>query len=360
MIKKHEMVVIGGGPAGLGAAIEAARLGVEVLLVDENLKPGGQLFKQIHKFFGSTDHLAGVRGFEIGKRLLEEAQEAGVKVLLNTKAWGVFGEGVIGLEKDGQSLSIQGQRVLIATGASENALAFPGSTLPGVITAGAAQTMVNIHRVLPGKRILMVGSGNVGLIVSYQLLQAGASIVGIVEMQPNITGYKVHAGKIMRAGVPIYLSHTIKKARGNREVEEAVIAKVGEGLGSGCEAETELAVDTICLAVGLTPSVELALMCGCSWRYEACLGGVVPRHGRNMATSVPWLYVAGDAAGVEEASVALDEGRLAGISIAESLNYLSPASSKIKKEELWHRLNSLRGGPFGEKRYYAKEKLLIS
>ena len=169
---KVDLAVIGAGPAGLGGAIEAASHGVSVMLIDENARPGGQLFKQIHKFFGSREHGAGTRGLDLGTDLLEQARRAGVEVRLNTVAAGLFEGRTLALTCGERLFTLETDNILIATGATENALSFPGWTLPGVMGAGAAQTMMHLHRVKPGTRVLMVGSGNVGLIVSYQLLQA--------------------------------------------------------------------------------------------------------------------------------------------------------------------------------------------
>lgn len=135
-------------------------------------------------------------------------------------------------------------------------LRFPGWTFRVILGAGAAQTMANVQRVLPGKRILMIGSGNVGVIVAYQLLQAGADVVGIVEGMPKIGAYGVHAAKIRRAGIPFYLGSTIAEAKGTDHVEKAVIAKFENGqIVKGTEMETD--VDVICVAVGLRPLSEL-------------------------------------------------------------------------------------------------------
>ena len=172
---EREIVVIGAGPAGLCAAIEAARAGAQVMLVDENSRPGGQLFKQIHKFFGSAEHMAGTRGYEIAGSLARQAADAGVEFWPDTVAYGIFKEGV-GLVRGEQGYIVKAGKTIVAAGGSEDPVAFPGSTLPGVMTAGAAQTLVNVHRVLPGRRIVILGSGNVGLILAYQLLQAGADV----------------------------------------------------------------------------------------------------------------------------------------------------------------------------------------
>jgi NADPH-dependent 2,4-dienoyl-CoA reductase/sulfur reductase-like enzyme len=352
-----EIAVVGAGAAGLTAAIEAAQAGAQVTVVDENRSPGGQLFKQLHKFFGSQTHRAGVRGFSIGEQLLSESEDCGVEVLLDTVCWGIFEGNNLALEYNGRSQLLHYQKLILATGASENALAFPGWTLPGVMGAGAAQTLVNIHRVLPGRRVLMVGAGNVGLIVAYQLLQAGAGVIAVVEGLPRIGGYGVHASKIRRAGVPILTSHTILRADGVDCVSSATIARVDKDWQPIPGTEQALEMDTICLAVGLSPMSELAWMAGCRFVYVPSLGGHIPLHNEDMETTVPGIYVAGDIAGIEEASTAMEEGRLAGLAAAGALGHVSE-EIRQRKADAWRALTQLRGGPFGEGRRQAKAKIV--
>lgn len=149
MTRTTEIAVVGAGAAGLTAAIEARQAGAQVTVVDEHQSPGGQIFKQLHKFFGSKAHRAGLRGFNIGEQLLTESEDRSVEVLLNTVCWGIFEGDNLALKCNGRSELLHYQKLILATGASENALAFPGWMLPGVMGAGAAQTVVNIHRVLP-------------------------------------------------------------------------------------------------------------------------------------------------------------------------------------------------------------------
>mgnify|MGYP001473163866 CR=1 FL=1 len=357
-MEKAEIAVVGGGPAGMAAAIEAARSGADVTLIDENSRPGGQLFKQIHKFFGSGIHHAGTRGFQIGENLLREAEQAGVKTRLNTVVYGIFSDRRLGLICGDHTEELAASVVILATGANENALTFPGWTLPGVMGAGATQTLVNIHRVIPGQSILMVGAGNVGLIVTYQLLQAGADVNAVIEGLPYIGGYGVHASKVRRAGVPIFTSHTILRAEGNEKVESAVIAGVDEKWEIISGTEKVLDVDTICLAVGLSPLAELAWMAGCRSSFIPSLGGWVPIHGENLETTLPGVYVAGDLAGIEEASTAMEEGRLAGLAAAEALGHLSHEEALVKKGKVRERLSALRIGSFGEGRAIAKQEVI--
>ena len=161
-MKRYDLIVVGAGPSGLSAAIEAAKRGLKVVVFDENEKPGGQLFKQIHKFFGSKEHKAKVRGFVIGEELLAEADKAGVEVELNATVVGMYQDKEIVVRKGEEVFHYKGNAIIIATGAAENMVTFDGWTLPGVIGAGAAQTMMNLHGVKPGNRILDAGKWKCG------------------------------------------------------------------------------------------------------------------------------------------------------------------------------------------------------
>lgn len=355
---KTELAVVGAGPAGLAGAIEAARFGVQVVLIDENARPGGQLFKQIHKFFGSREHGAGTRGLDLGSGLLQEAAEAGVEVRLETAAVGLFDGPTLALSSQGRLSTLEAEKVLIATGASENALPFPGWTLPGVMGAGAAQTMMHLHRVLPGRRVVMVGSGNVGLIVSYQLLQSGAEVLAVLEAAPTIGGYAVHASKIRRMGVPILTRQSVVRVEGEERVERVVTARLDERWQPIPGTESVLEADTVCLAVGLSPLAEMAWLAGCRFEYVKELGGHVPWHGPDLQSSVAGIYVAGDVTGIEEASTALDEGRLAGLNIAAALGKVGGDELEARRRELEGRLGAIRQGPFGERLRVAKERLV--
>lgn len=357
-VREVQIAIVGAGPAGLAAAIESAKLGAKPVVFDENFRPGGQLFKQIHKFFGSREHLAGVRGFSIGRSMLEEAARLGVEVHLSAAVVAVYDGLLLSVVENNVHRLYRAQRLILATGASENAVSFPGCTLPGVMGAGAAQTMINVNRVLPGRKVVMVGSGNVGLIVSYQLLQAGADVVCVVEAAPQIGGYGVHAAKLRRAGVPIYLSHSVKEAVGRECVERVVLVKLDSNWRPVPGSEIEVEADTVCLAVGLTPLTELAQLAGCAMAYVPKLGGYLPVHDENMETSVPGVFVAGDITGVEEASSAMEEGRLAGVSAAFSLGLCSREIADRLRQEIRSRLDALRTGPFGEARKLAKEHIL--
>jgi len=341
-VKSVDLAIIGAGPAGMTAALEAAKNNVKTLIIDEQMWGGGQLVKQTHKFFGSKFCFAGTRGIDIARKLIKNIEEQEIELWLNAKCIGLTNIKEVEVIKDGTAEKVIAKTVILATGAAELPVAFPGWDLPGVMGAGAAQTIMNLHRVLPGKNVLMVGAGNVGLIVSYQLLQAGVKVLAIVEATSQIGGYGVHAAKIRRMGVPILTSTIIKAAEGENEVETAVIAKVDHKGKIIVGTEEKIKVDAICIAVGLRPLTELAWMAGCNFSYAPKRGGYVPILNDWMESSVKGIYVAGDLAGVEEATIAMEEGRLCGTSVAKDLGYLNEGIAIKSRQNIMERLGTLR------------------
>lgn len=367
-MKEIDILVVGGGPAGLSASITANEFGASVILVDENDKIGGQLVKQTHKFFGSKEHFCGVRGIEIGSILVQKTQQ-GIALLAGSSCIGVYKDKIQNpkskIRNSFKSLVVKGKKlitikskaVIIATGASENMLLFKGNDLPGVYGAGAVQTLMNVYGVAPGKNVLMIGSGNIGLIVSYQLMQVGINVVGIVEALSEIGGYLVHAARVRRLGIPIYTSHTIKKAIGEEEVRGAVIAEIDTKWKEINGTEKRIDCDTICLSAGLSPSCELLNQIGCKIVYIGELGGWIAQHSQNLETSMKGVYVAGDVSGIEEAVTAMLEGKVAGASAVFGIYGYKEAKNLIKKTLL--DIDEFRKGPFGEKARIGKEKLKI-
>jgi len=345
-MKRYDLIVVGAGPAGLSAAIEAAKCGLQVIVFDENANPGGQLFKQVHKFFGSKEHKAKIRGFRIGEQLLAEANQLGVQVVLNATVAGLFQDKEITVRINDGIYHYKGDTIIVATGASENATAFEGWTLPGVIGAGAAQTMMNLHGIVPGSKVLMLGSGNVGLVVSYQLLQAGCEVVALADAAPRVGGYGVHAAKLTRTGVPFYLSHTIIKAEGSDCVTGVTIGAVDKAWQLIPGTEKYFEVDTICVAVGLSPMAQILSAAGCSMEESQSKGGYVPVCDEYGETSIAGVFVAGDVSGVEEASSAMIEGRIAGIAAVEYLGFIDKTVLIEKTLELESALSTLRQGMF--------------
>lgn len=359
-MKHTDIVVVGGGPAGLSAAINAASGGAKVIVIDRNSQLGGQLVKQTHMFFGSQKQYASVRGVDIAGILTEELSKYkdNVEIMQDATVIGLYDDGVLSVEKDGKYLKIKPQSIIITTGASEKFLTFPNNDLPGIYGAGAVQTLMNVHGVAPGDSVVMVGAGNIGLIVSYQLMQAGIKVKAIIDAAPRIGGYLVHASKIRRMGVPIKTSYSVKFAHGKDHLEKVTIWKLDEKWQPIPGTEEDIEADVMCISVGLSPLAELLWQIGCDMKFVPELGGHVPMRSEELQTSIKGIYVAGDVAGVEEASSAMVEGRLAGLCAAKDLGFV-PENFEAMKNDCLEQLNSLRSGPVGEKICKGLKQLVV-
>ncbi len=291
-------LIIGGGPAGLSAAIELGKRGIETLVVDDKSRPGGKLVLQTHRFFGSVQACyAGSRGVDIATRLAETVnQYSSVNIWLSTTAVAVFSDRKVGLVQNNKNYVLVAPRaLLVASGAREKSLAFRGNGLPGVYGAGAFQTLLNGAQVRPAQRIFIVGGGNVGLIAAYHALQAGIEVVGLAEASCECGGYRVHRDKLVRMGVPIHTSHTVLSANGQGSVESITLARV-DGQGDPMPGtQRSFACDTVLVAAGLVPANELY--------HKALDFGFA-------------AFAAGDAGEVAEASAAMFSGKIRGLEMA--------------------------------------------
>ncbi len=298
--KEIEVLIIGGGPAGMAAAVELGKRGVAALIVDDKDRLGGKLVLQTHKFFGSVeDSHAGTRGFEIGNLLANTLLALdSVEVWLNTTAVAVFSDKFVGVVKGNHYRLIKPRKLLVAAGAREKMLSFPGNTLPGVYGAGAFQTLVNRDLVKCSQKVLIVGGGNVGLIAGYHAIQAGIEVVALIEALPRVGGYKVHADKLKRLGVPIYTRHTVVCAGGDQKVESVTIARLDDNWDVMAATHKTFKVDTVLIAVGLAEVNEFYLK---AQQFQMD------------------VFCAGDAQEIAEASAAMFTGKIEGVKIADSL-----------------------------------------
>ncbi|MEG1771811.1 MAG: FAD-dependent oxidoreductase [Clostridia bacterium] len=357
-----ELLIIGGGPAGLCAALSALNAGSNVVIVERGARLGGQLVKQTHMFFGSKKQYASTRGIDIASMLIKKVEAFGdqVKILLNTTVIGMYEDGMLTLlHKEDEYMKIKPMAVVAATGAYEKTLAFKNNDLPGIYGAGAVQTLMNVYGVKPGNRVLMVGAGNIGLIVTYQLMQAGVKVVAILDAAPKIGGYLVHASKVARMGVPILTSHTVVEAKGEGCLKSAIVSELDEQFNIIPGTEKEYDIDTMCISVGLSPLNELLSMRGCEMRFIRELSGLVPCRTANYETSLKNLFVAGDIAGVEEASSAMVEGYLAGLCAAASIGHKRENFDELRGD-FEAQLSALRNGPVGRHILKGIEKTIIS
>jgi len=299
-----DALIIGGGPSGLAAAVELGKLGVDTLIVDDKTRFGGKLVLQTHKFFGSVeDCYAGTRGIDIAEKLEGQLKEyPSVKAWTGATCLAVFSDRKVGVLRGEDYVLVRPKAVIHAAGAREKSLAFPGNTLPGVYGAGAFQTLVNRDLVRPAKRLFVVGGGNVGLIAAYHALQAGIRVVGLIEAQAACGGYKVHADKIKRLGVPILARHTIVRAEGREGLEAVVIAEVDEKFKVLPGTQKSFKADTLLIAVGLSSVDEF--------------------HAQAQEAGMD-SFVCGDAEEIAEASAAMFSGKIAAHKVLKSLGVMA-------------------------------------
>src|SRR5205823_625896 len=327
------LVVVGAGVAGVAAAIEAARAGVEVLLVDEHPVDNDMMAMDVPLCFGQRmDPSVRNRARRLERVVetnpgLASAYEAGVDVQLGTYVWGAFVNGpavqelpgpMLGLADDRRSWLVGYDRLIVAAGARDVLLGFAGWERAGTLGAGGAAALLARYRALAARRLLVMGSGALGLHTAALALEHGVEVAGVVEVGARVRGPAATAKALAGRGVPFFTAHTIQEARGRTgEIESVVLVAVdgvGKPVGGGAK---EIACDAVCWAVGLVPGVELLSLVGARLRFVGALGGWVPEVDASLRTSVPTVFAAGDCAGFHEGrlarpDVAPAEGRRAG------------------------------------------------
>lgn len=355
------MLVVGGGPAGLAAAARAADAGLSVALVDDRATLGGQIYKQPGPGFEVRDPRALGKDHVNGSRLIDRATRSGARIMLRTSVVSIRGEAVVLVEEGQHGRSLTARRIVLAPGAHDRPVVFPGWTLPGVLTAGGAQTLVKTQRVLPGRRIVFAGSGPLAVAFSGQLHRYGANVSLVCEAGPpprlgdvarmlgaahgngallrNAIAYR---GQLLLARIPFRYRRIVVRAEGAGRVEAVVHAAVDAAWRVLPGTEERVAADTLCLGYGFVPSVELLRLAGCAFDYDEDRGGPVVAVDEWQRTTAPTVFAAGDGAGVEGSLVAIEEGHLAAIGVAFDLGALAPAAAASAAAPVRLRLRRLR------------------
>lgn len=359
---KFDVAIVGAGPAGLKAAIEIARAGGNVVMIDDHPHVGGKLNGQLHEEPNNGDWWIGV---SIAEQLKQEALSLGITILTGTQVWSVEeGWKLFISNVDGRPLDnnmIESKALLLATGAIEKPLPLPGWTLPGVLTIGGAQVLTNQYQVKPGNRVIVVGVDILSLSIARAMKMAGADVVGIyiapkneftsgisnpkellssfssmTKFAPNL--FMRLGGNVLKSAIgcslaalfypkngmkvwdiPIHFRQSILAINGEQEVESVTLTKIdptGNAIGESFLEK----VDAVCISGGLSPQNELAAVAGCEFVRLNGLSGVVPLHDQYMQTTVEGLFVAGNITGIEGAKVASAQGVLAGSSINKYLS----------------------------------------
>lgn len=346
-VERVDLVVVGAGPAGLTAAAEAARAGVHTIVVDESPTPGGCLRFELQESSGRAGGVEWQVGLEEARRLADAAEAAGVRVISGASVWGLFPGWEIHIAPvDAAGIAaaadvIRAPAVIVATGAAQKPMALPGWTLPGVLNVGAAQTLLNVHRVRPGVRAVVVGVDLLGLVVVRQLAFGGAEVKAILppapgpyvigSVQPDAFTRTLEEG-LPVWGVPLLLHRAVTAIVGKDHVEGVRVVELDTDGGIVSNSEQTWEVDTVVTAAGLFPLVNLIQSAGCPVVHIPELGGHVPLYGPDLETPLAGLFVAGSLTGIVGAPIAAAQGELAGITAAGYLGKL-PASRADEKRE---------------------------
>jgi thioredoxin reductase len=349
----YDVLVIGGGPAGLAAGSEAAGAGLSVAIVDERPTFGGQIFKQPGLGFRVTSAKELGHDYARGRLLIEAAERSGAELLPRTSAVAIRGTSVVVVEDGEHARAVDARCVIVAAGAHDRPVVFPGWTLPGVITAGGAQALVKTQRVLPGHSIVFAGSGPLALAFPAQLRGYGANVTLVLEAGPAPAARDVvrlvraargnvrllrdaldYRARLLRDRVPLRYRRIVVRAEGDGCVERVVHAAAGADWRPVPGSEEEVRADTLCVGYGFFPSVELLRLAGCDFDYDEDLGGPVVVRDTWLRTSIDGISAAGDGTGVTGSYAAVDEGRLAALGAAVDLRALSAGEAARRAEPL--------------------------
>ena len=354
-MKSRPLVVVGAGAAGTAAAIEAARAGVQVTLIDENPVGLSMMGLDVPQLFGRRavgtlpDKALMLERVAAANDSLAEAEEAGVDIQLGTCVWGAFRNNEtsrlldgpqLGLADDQQSWVVKYERLIVAAGSRDLGMSFAGSNLAGATGANGAWSLMSRYQALASRRMVVLGSGNLGLHTARMALDRGVEVAAVVDVSPSVRGDEALMAGLLDEGVELYTSHTVREAAGKAgDIESVVLVEIEGGNEPVTGSETVVAADTVCLAIGLVPNVELLSLLDCDLTFKSELGGYVPDHDDWMRTSVDSVFAAGDAAGfhdgmVLDPGIARTQGRVAGVAAAESLGAIEKAEALARRSEI--------------------------
>jgi len=291
----YDVIVIGAGPAGLAAAIEAKKAGASALIIERNDEPGGILPQCIHNGFGSVLFKKDLPGPAYAWNFVDEAQKLGIEMLLDTFVLDITNDKTIYATNSREGfLELKAKSIVLAMGCRERTRAqirIPGDRPAGVFTAGMVQRLVNIEGFMPGKNFIILGSGDIGMIMARRLTIEGAKVIKVVELMPYLTGLRRNYVQCLQDfNIPLSLSTTIKRIIGKKRVEAAETIKVDESLNPVAGTEETIACDSVLLSVGLIPENELSKKAGVM--LDPLTSG--PVVDENMATNIPGIYAAGN------------------------------------------------------------------
>ncbi len=291
-----DILIIGAGPAGLAAAISAKENGIDSLLVLEREKDAGGILRQcIHNGFGLHRFKEELTGPEYAQRDIDKATELGIEIECSTTVLSVSPDHTVTCVSSSRGLQvIHAKAIVLAMGCRERprgALCTPGTRCAGIYSAGTAQRFVNLEGLMPGKRVVILGSGDIGLIMARRMTLQGAKVLACVELMPYSSGLNRNIVQCLQDyDIPLYLSHTVTDIRGRERLEGVTVSEVDEKRNPIPGTEIEFDCDTLLLSCGLIPENELSLGAGVEIS-PATSGAVV---NESFETSVPGIFACGN------------------------------------------------------------------
>jgi NADPH-dependent 2,4-dienoyl-CoA reductase/sulfur reductase-like enzyme len=330
----YDIVVIGGGPAGLAAAIEARKNGAKkILVIERDRELGGILQQCIHNGFGLHIFKEELTGPEYAERFIKELIAMGIEYKLDTMALEVSDNKTIkAMNAIDGILHIQAKAIILAMGCRERtrgAIRLPGTRPAGVLTAGTAQRFVNMEGYMVGKRVVILGSGDIGLIMARRLTLEGAEVLAVAELMPYSGGLTRNIVQCLEDfNIPLYLSHSVVNIEGHERVKAVTIAQVDKNLKPMKGTEKRFECDTLLLSVGLIPENELSKSAGIA--LDNITGG--PIVNESMETSVEGIFACGNAVHVHDlVDWVTEESKKAGKGAAKYIQGLIKGNSKSVK-----------------------------
>ena len=334
MIRKIcDVAVIGAGPAGLAAAVAARKEGAEhVIVIERDKKPGGILQQCIHPGFGLTLFKEELTGPEYAHRFIVQAKEENVEFLFNSMVLEVNEHQVTCLQEENGVVVVEAKSIVLAMGCRERTrpgIRIPGTRPAGVYTAGAAQRLINRQNKLVGRNIVILGSGDIGMIMARRLTLEGAKVLAVVEIMDYLAGLTRNRVQCLDDfGIPLYLSHTVTKVEGNERVTGVRVAKVDENRKPIPETEWLIPCDTLLLSVGLIPENELSVAASVELS-PVTKGPVVNQY---MQTSIPSVFACGNVVHVNDLAdnVSLESERAGKAAAQYALGKLPEAKKVVR------------------------------
>ena len=301
-MREYQLVIVGGGPAGLAAACAAWKAGLtKVLILERDRELGGILNQCIHNGFGLHRFNEELTGPEYAARYIDMLRETGVEVKTDSMVLSIGQDRTVYYvnTKDGYS-AVKAQSIVLAMGCRERtrgAISTPGTRCSGIFTAGAAQRYINIEGHMVGRRVVILGSGDIGLIMARRLTLEGAKVLACVELMPYSSGLQRNITQCLEDyGIPLYLSHTVTDIRGKKRLEGVTVSKVDERRNPIPGTQMDFECDTLLLSVGLIPENELTRALGVEMDRRTS-GAVVHE---NMETMAPGVFACGNVCHVHD------------------------------------------------------------